>query len=63
MQDRLQVSKILQQIRFGLNEGSGATENSPIDRAAEIEFTCDHPFLFVIDDEETRSILFAGIVQ
>lgn len=63
VQDRLQISKILQKTRVVLSEGNGATHDSPIDQTAEIEFTCDHPFLFVIDDEQTGSLLFAGIVK
>lgn len=63
VQDRLQISKVLQKIRLDLTEGYGATQSSPIDQTADIEFKCDHPFLFLIDDEQTGSLLFAGIVK
>lgn len=61
VQDRIQISKVLQKIRLDLTEGYGATQS--IDQTADIEFKCDHPFLFLIDDEQTGSLLFAGIVK
>lgn len=65
VQDRLQVSKVLQKTGIEVNEeGStayAATVASIVNKiGVEIEFDADHPFLFFIIDETTGTLIFSG---
>lgn len=66
VQDRLRVSNILQKIGIEINEkGSISFEGSDVSltgRFTELEFKADRPFLFLIEDETTGAIVFAGKV-
>lgn len=35
----------------------------PIDFPQRLQFKCDHPFVFVIHDQKTKTILFVGIYR
>lgn len=65
VQDRLQVSNVLQKTGIEINEeGStayGATVASIVNKiGVEIEFKADRPFLFFINDETTGTLIFSG---
>lgn len=65
VQDRLQVSNVLQKTGLEINEeGStayAATVASIVNKiGVEIEFKADRPFLFFIIDEKTGTLLFSG---
>lgn len=67
VQDRLQVSHVLQKTGIEINEkGStayAATVASLVNKfGGEIEFNADRPFLFMIEDETTGTLLFTGKV-
>lgn len=67
VQDRLQVSQVLQKTGINVNEkGStvyAATQISLSNKFGnDYEFRADHPFLFLIEDESTNTLLFAGKV-
>lgn len=67
VQDRLQVSSVLQKTGIDVNEkGStvyAATQISLTNKfGGEIEFNADHPFLFLIEDETTGTLVFSGKV-
>lgn len=67
VQDRLQVSNVLQRTGIEVNEkGStayAATVVSLVNKfGASIEFNADHPFLFLIEDETTSTLIFSGKV-
>lgn len=66
-QDRLQVSNVLQKTGINVNErGStvyAATQASLTNKfGGDYEFRADHPFMFIIEDESTKTLLFAGKV-
>lgn len=66
-QDRLQVSSVLQKTGIELNEkGStayAATVVSLVNKfGGNVVFDCDHPFLFLIEDETTGTLIFSGKV-
>jgi len=66
-QDRLQVSSVLQKTGINVNEkGStvyAATQVSLTNKfGGDYEFRADHPFMFIIEDESTKTLLFAGKV-
>lgn len=65
VQDRLQVSNVLQRTGIEVNEeGStayAATIASIVNKiGVEIEFDADRPFLFFIIDETTGTLIFSG---
>lgn len=65
VQDRLQVSNVLQRTGIEVNEkGStayAATVVSLVNKfGASLEFNADHPFLFLIEDETTSTLIFSG---
>lgn len=65
VQDRLQVSNVLQKTGIEINEkGStayAATVASIVNKiGVEIEFKADRPFLFLIEDETTGTLIFSG---
>lgn len=65
VQDRLQVSNVLQKTGIEVNEkGSTAyasTVASLVNKfGGDIEFNADRPFLFTIEDETTGTLLFTG---
>lgn len=67
VQDRLQVSSVLQKTGIEINEeGStayAATVASIVNKiGVEIEFKADRPFLFFINDETTGTLIFSGKV-
>lgn len=67
VQDRLQVSNVLQRTGIEVNEkGStayAATVVSLVNKfGASLEFNADHPFLFLIEDETTSTLIFSGKV-
>lgn len=67
VQDRLQVSNVLQRTGIEVNEkGStayAATIVSLVNKfGANIEFNADRPFLFLIEDETTSTLIFSGKV-
>lgn len=67
VQDRLQVSNVLQKTGIEVNEkGStayAATVVSLVNKfGANIEFNADRPFLFLIEDETTSTLIFTGKV-
>lgn len=67
VQDRLQVSNVLQKTGIEVNEkGStayAATVVSLVNKfGANIEFNADRPFLFLIEDETTSTLIFSGKV-
>lgn len=66
VQDRLQVSNVLQKTGIEVNEkGStayAATVASLVDRFTGNEFKADRPFLFLVEDETTGTIIFSGKV-
>ncbi|XP_055302785.1 serine protease inhibitor 27A-like [Sitodiplosis mosellana] len=67
VQDRLQVSNVLQRTGIEVNEkGStayAATIVSLVNKfGASIEFNADRPFLFLIEDETTSTLIFTGKV-
>lgn len=67
VQDRLQVSNVLQRTGIEVNEkGStayAATLVSLVNKfGADIEFNADRPFLFLIEDETTSTLIFSGKV-
>lgn len=69
VQNRLQVSKILQKAGISVNE-----EGSTVFAATEVvlvnkfggdtrrDFIANRPFVFIIEDETTGTLLFAGKV-
>lgn len=68
VQDRLQVSNVLQKTGILVNEkGStayAATVASLVNKIGtdDIVFNAEHPFLFLIEDETTGTLIFAGKV-
>lgn len=65
VQDRLQVSNVLQKTGIEINEkGStayAATVASLVNKfGGNIEFNADRPFLFLIEDETTGTLIFSG---
>lgn len=65
VQDRLQVSNVLQKTGILVNEeGStayAATIATIVNKiGVEIEFNADRPFLFFIIDETTGTLIFSG---
>lgn len=67
VQDRLQVSQVLQKAGIDVNErGSTAYAATQITLTnkfgGDYEFRADHPFFFLIQDENTGTVLFAGKV-
>lgn len=67
VKDRLQVSNVLQKTGIEVNEkGStafAATEISLVNKfGGDVEFIADRPFLFMIEDETTGTLLFSGKV-
>lgn len=65
VQDRLQVSNVLQKTGIEVNEeGStayAATIATIVNKiGVEIEFNADRPFLFFIIDETTGTLIFSG---
>lgn len=67
VQDRLQVSNVLQRTGIEVNEkGStayAATIVSLVNKiGADIEFNANRPFLFLIEDETTSTLIFSGKV-
>lgn len=63
--DRLQVSSVLQKTGIEVNEkGStafAATVATLVNKfGGELEFNADHPFLFMIEDETTGTLIFTG---
>lgn len=67
VQDRLQVSNVLQKTGIEINEhGStayAATIASLVNKfGGNIEFNADRPFLFLIEDETTGTLIFSGKV-
>lgn len=68
VQDRLQVSNVLQKTGIEVNEqGStafAATQISLTNKfGGDFEFIANHPFLFLIEDETTGTMIFTGKVQ
>lgn len=67
VQDRLQVSNVLQKTGIEINEkGStayAASVASLVNKfGGELQFNADRPFLFMIEDETTGTLLFTGKV-
>lgn len=67
VQDRLQVSNVLQKTGIEINEkGStafAATQISLTNKfGGEYEFNVNRPFLFLIEDETTGTLIFSGKV-
>lgn len=67
VQDRLQVSNVLQKTGIEINEkGStayAATIASLVNKfGGNVEFKADRPFLFLIEDETTGTLIFSGKV-
>lgn len=65
VQDRLQVSNVLQKTGIEINEDGStvyaATVASIVNKiGVEIEFKADRPFLFFIIDETTGTLIFSG---
>lgn len=65
VQDRLQVSNVLQRTGIEVNEeGStayAATIATIVNKiGVEVEFNADRPFLFFIIDETTGTLIFSG---
>ncbi|XP_057712283.1 plasminogen activator inhibitor 1 [Corythoichthys intestinalis] len=62
--ERLCVSKVLQTVKFEVNErgtkGAAATAAVMYSRMAVEELTLDRPFLFLIQHKQTGAILFMG---
>lgn len=67
VQDRLQVTNVVQKTGIDVNEkGStvyAATQISLTNKfGGESEFVADRPFLFLIEDESTGTLVFSGKV-
>lgn len=65
VQDRLQVSNVLQKTGIEINEkGSTAFAATEVTVSIKfgLDFTADHPFLFMIEDETTGTLIFTGKV-
>lgn len=65
VQNRLEVSNVLQKIGIEINEkGSTAYASPSLDKRIDsaIEFKADRPFLFFIIDETTGTLIFSGKV-
>lgn len=67
VQDRLQVSNVLQKTGIEVNEKGttayAATQVSLTNKfGGDIEFIADRPFLFMIEDETTGTLIFSGKV-
>lgn len=67
VQDRLQVSNVLQKTGIEINEkGStayAATQISLTNKfGGDFEFIANRPFLFLIEDETTGTLIFSGKV-
>lgn len=67
VQDRLQVSNVLQRTGFEVNEKGSTSDASHVlstvsQYTPSIEFTVDRPFLFLVEDETTGTLIFTGKV-
>lgn len=65
VQDRLQVSNVFQKTSIVNNENGNTATESNHDATTENltgipEFNANHPFLFIIENDISRTLLFTG---